>query len=189
VQAVWLDTMLTGDPGRDGPLIAAMGQREDLDVVAVYDASLQPVVWAGGPPLYPGRQHRWEAMTPRQCPPEMCPEVCGPLVGLMSQFYGSESRSGPSTSGGGATGGIVRAEPRCYARRRQGGGVVFLRTSPDLVRRTLDVESFQGLLDNLALTRKVHGIAVTDADGVVVFSTERDQIGSPWRDPPSMPIF
>jgi signal transduction histidine kinase len=53
------------------------------------------------------------------------------------------------------------------------------------VRRTLDVESFQGLLDNLALTRKVHGIAVTDADGVVVFSTERDQIGSPWRDPPS----
>jgi signal transduction histidine kinase len=115
----------------------------------------------------------------------MCPDVCGSLVGIMAKFYASgDAEQAFDTWGGHHGWNRSGTRPVAYARRRAGGGVVFLRTSDDLTRRTLDVDSFQGLLDNLALARKVRGIAVTDARSTVLFSTDREQIGSRWLDPP-----
>lgn len=184
-QADWLDSTLTGDPALDGPLIAQMGERGDADLVAVYDTQLRPLIWTEGPPRRRGGAPGWEA-GPFRGPPAMCPDVCGPLAALMRDFYaaGEHERAfdtwrwhhGASRAG---------SPPIAYARRREKGGVIFLRATPDLTRRMLDVESFQDLLDNLALARKVHSIAVTTQGGEVLFSTQRSQIGAPWRPPPA----
>ena len=185
VQAARLDTMLTGDPWHDGPMIAEIGEREDLDIIAVYDRALQPLVWTGPRSPHHPRGPRWDAGPPRGRSQPPSPEVCGPLVSLMSGFLLSGQDEQTFDLWGwhhGWHGSGPR--PIGYAARRGEGGALFLRTTPDLVRRTLDVASFQGLLDNLALTQKVSSIAVTDPDGMVVFSTHRELIGKEWVEPP-----
>lgn len=184
MHAAWLDTVLTGNPGRDGPLIAELSQREDLDVVALYDDALRPLVWTDGLPPGRGIKPRWHAGPPREPGSASCPEACGPLIGLLAQMKRSGDkdrafdmwrwhhgwrRTGPAPVG--------------YARRRSFGGFVFLRASPDLTRRTLDFESFQSLLENLALTKKVRDIALTDAQGLILFATDRGRIGTAWEAP------
>ncbi len=182
--AAWLDTTLTGDPRRDGPLIAQLSEREDLDLVALYDEELRPIVWTE--PRHPRgpRPIRWFVGPPPDPLAPSCPEACGPLIGLLAQL----ERSGETDRAFDLwrwRHGWRRPEPSPvgYARRRVRGGFVFLRASPDLTRRTLDVESFQALLENLSLTKKVREVALTDDEGVILFANDRSRIGTLWQEP------
>lgn len=176
--ATWIDTTLTDIPSEDNPRLWDIARREKLECIIVLDKELNPKVSSFG-----GTQGLRGLMHPGRHP--VRPPAHGPGFHywprrhILSRFM----KSGESYEVFDKWRWRHRAmQPIGFVFRRSHGGIISIRASLDLTKRTLNIESLQELLENMTLSNKVEDIAVVGADGTVLLHSQESRIGSPWSD-------